>query len=78
MVQNDREAVIERATGVADPLVQAQIGLAETLYRREWDEVTAPLLSILLPGISAGGMSAVLPLGTVKPPLTVNNLRCFI
>ena len=46
VVQSDRENVIERAMDLADRLVKAQIGLADTLYRREWDEVTAPLLSI--------------------------------
>ena len=48
MIQSDHANVIERAMDLADRLVKAQIGLADTLYRRERDEVTAPLLSILL------------------------------
>ena len=58
VVQSDRENVIERAMDLADRLVKAQIGLADTLYRRGWNDVTAPVLSILLPGTRAGGLTA--------------------
>ena len=53
--------MVETATDLADRLLRAQIeliGLADAMYRREWDETTAPMLSILLPGSRAGGWTA--------------------
>ena len=32
--------------------------LGEALFKREWDENTAPMLSVLLPGTRAGGTTA--------------------
>ena len=46
VVENDRERVVERANDLADRLLRAQVGLAETLYKREWNEDTAPMLSV--------------------------------
>ena len=43
---------------LADRMLRAQVGLAETLYKREWNEDTAPMLSVLLPGTRSGGTTA--------------------
>ena len=51
VVQNDSERVVERANDLAERLLKTQIG-------REWDENTAPMLSALLPGTLAGGLTA--------------------
>ena len=48
----------ERANDLADRMLRAQIGLAEAMFKREWDENTAPMLSVLLPGTRAGGIPA--------------------
>ena len=58
VVEHDRERVVERANDLADRLLRAQVGLAETLYKREWDERLAPMLSVLLPGTRSGGTTA--------------------
>ena len=58
VVENDRERVFERANDLADRMLRAQVGLAETLYKREWNEDTAPMLSVLLPGTRSGGTTA--------------------
>ena len=58
VVENDRERVVERANDLADRMLRAQVGLAETLYKREWNEDTAPMLSVLLPGTRSGGTTA--------------------
>ena len=57
-VENDRERVVERANDLADRMLRAQVGLAETLYKREWNENTAPMMSVLLPGTQSGGTTA--------------------
>eukprot|EP00439_Symbiodinium_sp_Y106_P072984 s3565_g13.t1 len=44
VVENDRERVVERANDLADRLLRAQVGLTETLYKREWNEDTAPMM----------------------------------
>ena len=46
VVENDRERVVERANDLADRMLRAQVGLAETLYKREWNENTAPMMSV--------------------------------
>ena len=58
VVENDRERVVERANDLADRTLRAQIHLGEALFKREWDENTAPMLSVLLPGTRAGGTTA--------------------
>ena len=58
VVENDRERVVERANDLADRMLRAQVGLAETLYKREWNENTAPVMSVLLPGTRSGGTTA--------------------
>ena len=58
VVENDRERVVERANDLADRMLRAQVGLAETLYKREWNENTAPMMSVLLPGTRSGGTTA--------------------
>ena len=35
----------------------AQTGLAEAVYRREWNDEWSPLLSLLIPGTRSGGLS---------------------
>ncbi|CAE7561684.1 unnamed protein product [Symbiodinium sp. CCMP2592] len=47
-VTSDRERVALEANDLADRLFNAQVGLAEAVYRCEWDEDSAPMLSILL------------------------------
>ena len=49
VVENDRERVVERANDLADRLLRAQVGLAETLYT---------MMSVLLPGTRSGGTTA--------------------
>ena len=39
-----------------EPFVPRPLG--EALFKREWDENTAPMLSVLLPGTRAGGTTA--------------------
>eukprot|EP00439_Symbiodinium_sp_Y106_P003422 s10927_g1.t1 len=58
VVENDRERVVETANDLADRMLRAQVGLAETLYKREWNENTAPMMSVLLPGTRSGGTTA--------------------
>ena len=58
IVENDRERVVGRANDLADRMLRAQIGLAETLYKREWNENTGPMMSVLLPGTRGGGTTA--------------------
>ena len=58
IVENDRERLVERANDLADRMLRAQVGLADTLYKREWNEDTAPFLSVLLPGTRSGGTTA--------------------
>ena len=38
-------------------LYDAQVGLAEPVYRREWNDEWAPILSLLIPGTRSGGLS---------------------
>ena len=42
---------------IADRLSNAQIGLAEAIFRREWNEDWAPIVSCVLPGTRSGGLS---------------------
>ena len=49
VVESDRERVVGRASDLADRMLRAQTNLGETLFEREWDENTAPMLSGLLP-----------------------------
>ena len=58
VVENDRERVVERANDLADRMLRAQVGLAETLYKREGNENTVPMMSVLLPGTRSGGTTA--------------------
>ena len=57
VVENDREKVVERANDLAKRRLRAQINLGETLFKREWAENTAPMLSVF-PGTRAGGTTA--------------------
>ena len=42
---------------IANRLHDAQVGLAEAVYRREWNDEWAPILSLLIPGTRSGGLS---------------------
>ena len=45
------------ACEIANRLCEAQVGLAEAVYRREWNDEWAPILSLLIPGTRGGGLS---------------------
>ena len=45
------------AGAIANRLHDAQVGLAEAVYRREWNDEWAPILSLLIPGTRSGGLS---------------------
>ena len=42
------------AGAIANRLHDAQVGLAEAVYRREWNDEWAPILSLLIPGTWSG------------------------
>ena len=42
---------------IANRLHDAQVGLAEAVYHREWNDEWAPILSLLIPGTRSGGLS---------------------
>ena len=42
---------------IANRLHDAQVGLAEAVYGREWNDEWAPILSLLIPGTRSGGLS---------------------
>ena len=42
---------------IANRLRDAQVALAEAVYRREWNDEWAPILSLLVPGTRSGGLS---------------------
>ena len=45
------------ACEIANRLNDAQVGLAEAVYRREWNDEWAPILSLLIPATRSGGLS---------------------
>ena len=45
------------AGAIANRLHDAQVGLAEAVYRREWNDEWAPILSLLIPETRSGGLS---------------------
>eukprot|EP00439_Symbiodinium_sp_Y106_P081960 s2757_g21.t1 len=45
------------AGAIANRLHDAQVGLADAVYRREWNDEWAPILSLLIPGTRSGGLS---------------------
>ena len=45
------------AGAIADRLHDAQVALSEAVYRREWNDEGAPILSLLIPGTRSGGLS---------------------
>ena len=51
------DKIVSEACAIADRLYNAQVGLCEAVYRREWNEDWAPLLSFVIPGTRSGGMS---------------------
>lgn len=51
------DKIIAEALAIADRLRNAQVGLAEAVYRREWNEDWAPLLSCVIPGTRSGGLA---------------------
>ena len=48
---------VEGGAIAASRLHDAQVGLAEAVYRREWNDEWAPILSLLIPGTRSGGLS---------------------
>ena len=44
---------------IANRLHDAQVGLAEAVYRREWNHEWAPILFPLIPGTRSGGLSGL-------------------
>ena len=42
---------------IANRLDDAQVGLAEAVYRQEWNDEWAPILSLFSPGTRSGGLS---------------------
>ena len=52
VVESDRESVVEKANDLADRMLRAQTqtNLGEALFKRESDENTTPMLSVLLSG----------------------------
>ena len=60
VVESDRESVVEKANDLADRMLRAQTqtNLGEALFKRESDENTTPMLSVLLSGTRAGGTTA--------------------
>ena len=51
------DKIVSEALAIADRLYNAQVGLAEAVYRREWNEDWAPLLSCMIPGTRSGGLA---------------------
>ena len=51
------DRIIAEALAIADRLYNAQVGLAEAVLRREWNEEWARLLSCVIPGTRSGGLS---------------------
>ena len=51
------DRIIAEALAIADRLYNAQVGLAEAVYRREWNEDWAPLMSCVIPGTRSGGLA---------------------
>ncbi|CAE7256841.1 unnamed protein product, partial [Symbiodinium sp. CCMP2456] len=47
--RTESDKIVSEACAIADRLYNAQVGLAEAVYRREWNEEWAPLLSFIIP-----------------------------
>ncbi|CAE7404548.1 unnamed protein product, partial [Symbiodinium sp. CCMP2456] len=48
--RTESDKMVSEACAIADRLYNAQVGLAEAVYRREWNDEWAPLLSFVIPG----------------------------
>eukprot|EP00439_Symbiodinium_sp_Y106_P065433 s532_g10.t1 len=55
--QTECDKIAMDACEIANRLNDAQVGLAEAVYRREWNDEWAPILSLLIPGTRSGGLS---------------------
>ena len=55
--QTECDKIEMDACEIANRLYDAQVGLAEAVYRREWNDEWAPILSLLIPGTRSGGLS---------------------
>ena len=55
--QTECDKIRMDACAIANRLHDAQVGLAEAVYRREWNDEWAPILSLLIPGTRSGGLS---------------------
>ena len=55
--QTECDKIKMDACAIANRLYDAQVGLAEAVYRREWNDEWAPILSLLIPGTRSGGLS---------------------
>ncbi|CAE7351810.1 unnamed protein product [Symbiodinium sp. CCMP2456] len=48
--RSESDKIVSEACAIADRLYNAQVGLAEAVYRREWNDEWAPILSFVIPG----------------------------
>ena len=55
--QTEYDKIEMDACEIANRLYDAQVGLAEAVYRREWNDEWAPILSLLIPGTWSGRLS---------------------
>ena len=55
--QTEGDKIRMDACAIANRLYDAQVGLAEAVYRREWNDEWAPILSLWIPGTRSGGLS---------------------
>ena len=55
--QTECDKIRMDACAIANRLYDAQVGLAEAVYRREWNDEWAQILSLLIPGTRSGGLS---------------------
>ena len=54
--REEKKAIVTYAQGMARVLHEAQVQLAEAVFKREWSE-ECPILSLLMPGTRSGGLS---------------------
>ena len=54
--REEKRAIVTYSQGMARVLHEAQVQLAEAVFKREWSE-ECPILSLLMPGTRSGGLS---------------------
>ena len=55
--QTEYDKIAMDAYEITNRLNDAQVGLAEAVHCREWNDEWAPILSLLIPGTRSGGLS---------------------